>query len=87
MRAFPEYLKQKPPGEGRFFCSDSGECLFRRDRLRRTNTGACAAVNAGVGVNRIDIAGSNRLCGTFAGTATAGGTAIRINFVSHFLCY
>ena len=60
--------------------------LFRNDRLAGANACAGAAVDAGVGVDYIDIASRDSLYRTFADAGTAGnaGNAGVGDFVSHF---
>lgn len=57
--------------------------LFRNNRLAGANACAGAAVDAGVGVDYIDIASRDSLYRTFADAGTAGNAGVG-DFVSHF---
>ena len=57
--------------------------LFRNDRLAGANACAGAAVDAGVGIDDIDIAGRDRFGRALADAGAAGNAGIS-DFVSHF---
>ena len=73
----------KKPASGRRRAFWDGAELFSFDSAGRADGGAGAAVEAGVGVNRVNIAFLDGADGAFALAGTASDAEVGINLVSH----